>query len=69
MTRGHVTVLPSDDGGRYPNGHSLLVRGGEETVLIDPSLSIAALDRPPEGIDRVRAKLSPDFQLQAVGAR
>ena len=53
MTRGHVTVLPSDDGGRYPNGHSLLVRGGEETVLIDPSLTIAALDEPPAGIDRL----------------
>ena len=53
MTLGHVTVLASDDGGRYPNGHSLLVRGREETVLIDPSLTIAALDRPPEGVDRL----------------
>ena len=53
MTLGHVTVLASDDGGRYPNGHSLLVRGREETVLIDPSLTIAALDQPPDGIDRL----------------
>ena len=53
MTLGHVTVLASDDGGRYPNGHSLLVRGREETVLIDPSLTIAALDQPPDGVDRL----------------
>jgi hydroxyacylglutathione hydrolase len=66
MTRGHVTVLPSEDGGRYPNGHSLLVRGGEETVLVDPSLSIAALDRPPEGIDRLIISHAHEDHLSGV---
>jgi hydroxyacylglutathione hydrolase len=46
-----VTVLPTAEGGRYPHGHSLLVRGRAETVLIDPSLTVSA--QPPDGIDRV----------------
>jgi hydroxyacylglutathione hydrolase len=50
---GRVTVLPAADDGRYPNGHSLLVRGTSETLLIDPSLSVAASDALPSGIDRV----------------
>jgi len=37
---GRVTVLGGDRGGRYPHGNSLLVAGSEETLLIDPSLSL-----------------------------
>jgi glyoxylase-like metal-dependent hydrolase (beta-lactamase superfamily II) len=37
---GNVTVLFGERGGRYPHGNSLLVTGGEETVLIDPSLAV-----------------------------
>jgi glyoxylase-like metal-dependent hydrolase (beta-lactamase superfamily II) len=37
---GHTTVLVGERGGRYPHGNSLLVRGREETVLVDPSLSV-----------------------------
>ena len=50
---GRVTVLVGESGGRYPHGNSLLVRGAEETVLIDPSLSLA--DGAPLGarVDRV----------------
>lgn len=51
---GHVRVLVGARGGKYPDGNSLLVRGSEETVLIDPSLSVA--ERHPElapGVDRV----------------
>jgi glyoxylase-like metal-dependent hydrolase (beta-lactamase superfamily II) len=36
-----VTILPGHENGRYPHGHSLVVRGTSETVLIDPSLSLA----------------------------
>ena len=36
-----VTVLRGTDGGRYPHGNSLLVKGTLQTVLIDPSLSVA----------------------------
>jgi len=45
---GPSTLLLGPDRGRYPDGNSLLVRGREETVLIDPSLGVrsrrAALD-------------------------
>jgi hydroxyacylglutathione hydrolase len=50
---GHVTVLTGERGGRYPDGNSLLVIGGEETVIIDPSLTVVARrDRLPP-VDRV----------------
>jgi glyoxylase-like metal-dependent hydrolase (beta-lactamase superfamily II) len=42
---GRTTVLGGERAGKYPHGNSLLVRGSEETVLIDPSLS---LPRPGE---------------------
>jgi len=46
-TLGHTTVLVGARGGKYPHGNSLLVRGREETALIDPSLSLVArVDRP-----------------------
>ena len=51
MTTGLTTLIPGLDGGRYPDGNSLLVRGSEETILIDPSLSVAAA--PPPGVDRL----------------
>jgi glyoxylase-like metal-dependent hydrolase (beta-lactamase superfamily II) len=44
---GRVTVLGGERGGRYPHGNSLLVGGSEESLLIDPSLSLVArADRP-----------------------
>ena len=46
-----IRVIPGPDHGRYPHGNSLLVQGTSETILIDPSLTIAA--DPPPGIDRV----------------
>lgn len=36
----HVTVLLGADGGRYPSGNSVLVRGSGETALIDPSVTV-----------------------------
>ena len=48
-----TTVLFGERGGKYPQGNSLLVRGAEETLIVDPSLGViprrAALPR----IDRV----------------
>ena len=35
---GRSTLLLGPEKGRYPDGNSLLVRGSEETVLVDPSL-------------------------------
>ena len=40
QTYGPSTLLLGPDRGRYPDGNSLLVRGHEETVLIDPSLGV-----------------------------
>lgn len=39
-TIGCVTVLGGERGGKYPHGHSLLVRGTEATAIIDPSLAL-----------------------------
>lgn len=39
---GAVTVLVGEKTGKYPDGNSVLVRGRERTLLIDPSLSVAA---------------------------
>jgi glyoxylase-like metal-dependent hydrolase (beta-lactamase superfamily II) len=48
----HVTLLGGVRGGKYPHGNSLLVEGREESLLIDPSLSLSALGALPR-IDRV----------------
>lgn len=44
---GRVTVLSGERGGRYPHGNSLLVAGSEETLLVDPSLSLAGRETLP----------------------
>ncbi|UCE85790.1 MAG: MBL fold metallo-hydrolase [Deltaproteobacteria bacterium] len=50
---GRTTVLFGERGGRYPHGNSLLVRGREETLVIDPSLGLLPRrDRLPH-VDRV----------------
>lgn len=36
----HTTVLTGLDGGRYPAGNSVLVRGRDATAIIDPSTSL-----------------------------
>lgn len=41
-TFGPVTVLVGDKNGKYPHGNSVLVRGRDTTLLIDPSLAVAA---------------------------
>lgn len=49
-TFGHTTVLVGERGGKYPHGNPLLVEGRSETVMIDPSLSVAAL--PADALPR-----------------
>lgn len=46
-TLGAVTILAGARGGRYPHGNSLLVAGAEETLLVDPSLSLIERDSLP----------------------
>jgi glyoxylase-like metal-dependent hydrolase (beta-lactamase superfamily II) len=48
----HALVLGGVNGGKYPHGNSLLVRGAEETVLIDPSLSLLGRGPRPR-VDRL----------------
>ncbi len=50
---GPVTVLFGAKGGKYPHGNSLLVRGTNETVVIDPSLGLVARDGPAPVANRV----------------
>ena len=48
----HVTLLGGVRGGKYPHGNSLLVEGTEESLIIDPSLSLVARSSLPR-VDRV----------------
>ena len=50
---GAVTVLFGARGGKYPHGNSLLVRGSEETVVIDPSLGLIPRRAALPPVDRV----------------
>ena len=43
---GPVTVLTGLDKGKYPHGNSILVHGSHETILIDPSLTVAHRGAP-----------------------
>jgi glyoxylase-like metal-dependent hydrolase (beta-lactamase superfamily II) len=48
----HVTVLFGHEQGKYPDGNSVLVRGRDGSVLIDPALSLRA-QVPPLQVDTV----------------
>jgi glyoxylase-like metal-dependent hydrolase (beta-lactamase superfamily II) len=50
---GHVTVLFGDRGGKYPDGNSLLVRGSEESAIIDPALGVIGRRDTLPAVDRV----------------
>ncbi len=48
---GPVTVLTGRDRGAYPHGNSVLVRGNEQTLLIDPSLTVHEAGGLPGGLN------------------
>ena len=48
-----VSVLAGPSNGAYPSGHSLLVRGSGETVLIDPSVTVVERRGAPAPVDAV----------------
>lgn len=50
---GAVTVLFGEQGGRYPHGNTLLVRGATETLAIDPSLGLLPRRGRLPPLDRV----------------
>ena len=57
-----VNVLPGIANGKYPYGNSLVVRGTEETVLIDPSLDMADVGH----VDRVLISHCHEDHLAAL---
>lgn len=50
---GHTEVLVGEKNGKYPHGNSMLVRGGEETIVIDPSISLIPRRAELPRVDRV----------------
>ncbi len=50
---GACTVLFGKDAGKYPEGNSLLVRGSEASLLIDPSLGVVARRENLPSVDHV----------------
>jgi glyoxylase-like metal-dependent hydrolase (beta-lactamase superfamily II) len=62
---GRARVLAAEDSGRYPHGHSLLIEGDEERILIDPSLSLAAADAIA-GVDRLLVSHAHEDHLAGV---
>ena len=50
---GATTVLFGARGGKYPHGNSLVVRGSEESVIVDPSLGVVARSPQLPEVDRV----------------
>ncbi len=50
---GPVTILFGKDGGKYPEGNSLLVEGSRETWIVDPSLGVVARKEALPRVDRV----------------
>jgi glyoxylase-like metal-dependent hydrolase (beta-lactamase superfamily II) len=50
---GCTTVLFGERGGKYPQGNSLLVRGADETAIVDPSLGVIPRRARLPRVDRV----------------
>jgi glyoxylase-like metal-dependent hydrolase (beta-lactamase superfamily II) len=50
---GRATVLGGARAGKYPDGNSLLVEGTEETLVVDPSLSLIERRSALPRVDRV----------------
>jgi glyoxylase-like metal-dependent hydrolase (beta-lactamase superfamily II) len=50
---GRVTVLFGEKQGKYPQGNTVVVRGAEESLVIDPSLGLIPRRGRLPGVDRV----------------
>ncbi|MBI4515825.1 MAG: MBL fold metallo-hydrolase [Deltaproteobacteria bacterium] len=50
---GRVTVLLGANNGKYPHGNSVLVRGRDARLIIDPSLAVAARAKELRGAAEV----------------
>ncbi len=63
----YTTVLFGREGGKYPDGNAVLVRGGAGSVLIDPSLGVRDLD-PPLEVDTVLLTHTHEDHVAGVSA-
>ena len=63
----NVSVLVGDDGGRYPSGNSLVVRGKGEAVIIDPSVTVVAMGGAPVAVDAVILSHSHEDHMAGNG--
>ncbi len=63
----YTTVLFGADQGKYPDGNSVLVRGTNGSVLIDPSLTVRAAAAPIE-VDRVLLTHAHEDHLAGLSA-
>lgn len=50
---GNVTVLFGERHGKYPHGNTLVVRGSEESAVIDPSLGLVPRREALPRVDRI----------------
>lgn len=65
-TYGAATVLFGAENGKYPSGNSLVVRGTDETILIDPSLAVHERGGVPAAVDRVLVSHAHEDHLAAL---
>lgn len=63
----HVSVLTGSDGGKYPSGNSLVVRGAGESVIIDPSVTVVERGGAPVPIDAVIVSHSHEDHMAGNG--
>ncbi|MFF9561327.1 MBL fold metallo-hydrolase, partial [Streptomyces albus] len=63
MEFGKVSVLIPENGGAVPYGNTVVVRGSEGTLVMDPSLS---LDRDPVGADLVVVSHGHEDQIAGL---
>jgi glyoxylase-like metal-dependent hydrolase (beta-lactamase superfamily II) len=62
-----VSVLLGAERGVYPSGNSVLVKGSEESLLIDPSVSVVAKGGAPVAVDAVVNSHSHEDHLAGNG--
>ena len=63
---GRVIALLGANGGKYPHGNSVLIVGTEESILVDPSLSVAQRGGVPGRVDRMLVSHAHEDHLAGV---
>ena len=63
----HVSVLVGSDGGKYPSGNSIVVRGAGEAVIIDPSVTVVEQGGASVPIDAVIVSHSHEDHMAGNG--